>query len=112
MGFIFPVKDGGKTRVAATYGGTILTPGIVSDEGLQSYLKSVAHFKDESKKAKVEIELQNHPLMDPIQPKLEKLRLRKKDEPNHFSVGQANDQSFLEVMSGCPEVNIARRKGA
>jgi metallo-beta-lactamase class B len=45
MGFIFPVKDRGKTRMAALYGGTVLTPGIVSDEGLQTYLKSVAHFK-------------------------------------------------------------------
>ena len=53
--------------MAAMYAGTILTPGIVSDEGLQTYLKSVAHFEEETKKAKVVVELQNHPLMDPIQ---------------------------------------------
>ncbi|HUI76464.1 MAG TPA: hypothetical protein VLY24_01080 [Bryobacteraceae bacterium] len=42
--------------MAAMYGGTILTPGIVSDEGLETYLKSVAHFKKE-KQAKVAVEL-------------------------------------------------------
>ena len=37
MGYIFPVKDNGKTHMAAIYAGTILTPGIISDEGLQTY---------------------------------------------------------------------------
>ena len=111
MGFIFPVKDNGKTYMAAMYGGTILTPGIISDEGLQTYAKSVAHFKDETKKARVEVELQNHPLMDPIQTKLDNLKNRKKGEPNPFVVGQANYQRFVDVMAGCTAVNIARRKG-
>jgi metallo-beta-lactamase class B len=110
MGFIFPVKDNGKTRMAAMYGGTILTPGIISDEGLQIYLKSVAHFRDETRKAKVEVELQNHPLMDPIQVKLDRLNSRATSAPNPFTVGTANYQKFLDVMSACTEVNIARRK--
>ena len=112
MGYIFSVKDNGKTRVVAMYGGTILTPGIISDEGLQTYLKSAAHFKEETKKAKVEVELQNHPLMDPIQTKLDKLKARKPGEPNPFVVGPSNYQKFVDVISGCTEVNIARRKAA
>ncbi|HUO30450.1 MAG TPA: MBL fold metallo-hydrolase [Bryobacteraceae bacterium] len=111
MGFIFPVKDNGRTYMAAMYAGTILTPGIVSDAGLDTYLKSVAHFEEQTKKAKVVVELQNHPLMDPIQTKLDKLKDRKKGEPNPFVVGQASYQRFLAVMSACTEVNIARRKG-
>jgi metallo-beta-lactamase class B len=111
MGFIFPVQDNGKTRIAAMFGGTVLTPGIVSDEGLQTYLKSVAHFKEETRKAKVQVELQNHPLMDPIQDKLDRLKSLRKGEPNPFVVGPANYQKFVDVMSACTEVNIARRKG-
>ena len=110
MGYILPVKDNGKTHVAAIYGGTVLTPGIISDEGLQTYLKSVAHFKAETKKAKVDVEIQNHPLMDPIQAKLERLQSRKKGQPNPFVVGRENYQTFLDVMSLCTEVNLARRK--
>jgi metallo-beta-lactamase class B len=111
MGFIFPVKDKGKTYTAAMYAGTVLTPGFVSDEGLAQYAKSVPHFKDATKKAKVEVELQNHPLMDPIQPKLDKLKARKGGEPNPFVVGQNDYQKFLDVMAACTEVNLARRKG-
>jgi metallo-beta-lactamase class B len=110
MGYIFPVKDNDKTRMAAIYAGTILTPGPISDAGLQTYLKSVAHFKEETKKAKVDVELQNHPLMDPIQSKLDRLKSRQPGQPNPFVVGQANYQKFLEVMSTCTEVNIERRK--
>jgi len=110
MGFIFPVKDEGKTYVAALFGGTILTPGIISDEGLQTYRQSVAHFKEATRKAGVEVELQNHPLMDPIQVKLDKLQARAKGQPNPFVVGRAGYQSFLEVMSLCTDANIARRQ--
>jgi metallo-beta-lactamase class B len=110
MGFLFPVKDKGKTHIAAMYAGTVLTPGIVSDEGLQTYLKSVAHFQEATRNARVEVEIQNHPLMDPIQPKLDALKRRDKG-PNPFVVGRAEYQRFLEVMSACTEVNIARRKG-
>jgi len=110
MGFIFPVKDQGKTHMAALYGGTVLLTAIISDAGLQQYLTSVAHFKEETKKAKVDVELQNHPLMDGFPEKLEKLKARSPGEPNPFIVGQANYGKFLDVMSQCMDVQIARRK--
>jgi metallo-beta-lactamase class B len=110
MGFIFPVKDEGKTHIAAIYGGTILTPGPISDEGLAQYVKSVAHFKEETKKAKVDVEIQNHPLMDGFTDKLAKLKERKKGAPNPFVVGQGGYQKFIDVMAACSEINIARRK--
>ncbi|MBZ5576207.1 MAG: MBL fold metallo-hydrolase [Acidobacteriia bacterium] len=111
MGFIFPVNDNGKTRMGAMYAGTILTPGFVSDEGLAQYAESVPHFEEETKKAGVEVELQNHPLMDPIQPKLDQLKTRQSGQPNPFVVGRGEYQKFLRVMAACTEVNIARRRG-
>jgi metallo-beta-lactamase class B len=92
------------------YGGTILTPGPISDGGLATYLKSVARFKDATSKAKVEIVMQNHPLMDPVQPKVEKMQSRRSGDPNPWVVGESNYQKFLDVMYQCTEVNIARRK--
>ena len=53
--------------------------------------------------------LQNHMLMDPIQPKLDKLASRKKGDPNPFIVGAAEYQKFLDVMKGCSSVNLARQ---
>lgn len=60
---------------------------------------------------KVGVELQNHPLMDPIQAKLDRLKKRRRGEPNPFVAGRGGYQKFLEVMAACTEVNIARRKG-
>jgi metallo-beta-lactamase class B len=111
-GYIFQVKDNGKTRTAAMYGGTILTPGPISDEGLATYLKSVDHFRQETKRAGAEIVLQNHPLMLPFRDMLDKLKARKKGDPNPFVVGKASYQKFLDVMYACSDVNVARRKSS
>jgi metallo-beta-lactamase class B len=110
MSFIFSVKDNGTAHMAALFGGVWLTPGLLSDEALQTYLGSVLHFKGETKKVNVDVLLQNHMLMDPIQEKLDKLAARKRGEPNPFVVGAAEYQKFLGVMEGCTRVNIARRK--
>jgi len=110
MGFIFPVKDGRRTHVAAMFGGVWLTPGLLSDDALQTYLKSVERFRDETRKAKVDVLLQNHMLMVPIQEKLDRLAARKTGEANPFVVGASDYQKFMDVMEGCTQVNIARRK--
>jgi hypothetical protein len=72
------------------------------------YQVRALHFRDETKK--VNVLLQNHMLMDPIQEKLDKLAARKRGEPNPFVVGAPEYQKFLGVMEGCTRVNIARRK--
>ncbi len=111
-GYILPVKDNGKTRIAGLYGGTILMPGPISDEGLATYVKSVEHFRDETKKAGVEVVLQNHPLMLPMQAWTEKLRNGKKGDANPFVVGKGGYQKFVDVLLACSEVNVARRKSS
>ena len=110
MGFMFPVKDNGATHVAAMFGGVWLTPGLLSDDALQTYSMSVSRFKEATKRANVDVLLQNHTLMDPIQEKLDKLAARKRGEPDPFVVGANEYQKFLDVMQGCTQVNIARRK--
>jgi metallo-beta-lactamase class B len=109
MGFIFSVKDNGKSHTAGLFGGAWLLPQILSDEALQTFRTSVARFKEATTRAKVDVILQNHMLMDPIQPKLEALAARKRGEPNPFVVGAAEYQKFLGVMDGCTRVNLARR---
>ena len=112
MGFIFPVRDNGKKHVAAIFGGAWLTPQILSDEALQTFLTSVQRFKATTRKANVDVLLQNHMLMDPIQPKLDAVAARKKGDPNPFVVGVSEYQKFLDVMEGCTQVNLARRKAS
>jgi metallo-beta-lactamase class B len=110
MGFIFPVRDNGRRHVAALFGGAWLTPQILSDEALQTFQMSVQRFKDATRKAGVDVLLQNHMLMDPIQPKLDAVTARRKGDANPFVVGGSEYQKFLDVMEGCTRVNIARRR--
>lgn len=110
MGYIFPVRDGGRTRTAAMFGGTILNPAPIPDEGLRTYLASIARFKDATRSANVDVVLQNHPLMDPILPKLDLLRARKPGDAHPWVAGAAGYQTFLDVMALCAEVNLARRR--
>ena len=111
MGVIFPVRDNGKRHTAALFGGAWLTPQILSDDALRTFQSSVQRFKETTRKAKVDVLLQNHMLMVPIQEKLDKLAVRKKGESNPFVVGATEYQKFLDVMEGCTAVNLARRQG-
>jgi len=109
MGFVFPVKDHGKTHVAALFGGMWLLPQLVSDDGLNTFLASARKFKDATRRARVDVALQNHPLMLPLQQQLEGVAAREQG-PNPFVVGRAGYQDFLGVLEGCTRVNIARRR--
>jgi len=109
LGLIFPVKDAGKIHMAGLYGGTVLTPRIISTEGLHQYLRSIDHFAEITRQMRVDVELQNHPLMDGIGEKLARLQARKSGAPSPFVVGEATYGRFLNVMSECMQAQIARR---
>ena len=60
---------------------------------------------------KVDVELENHPLMDDMFVKMEKLKARQRLDPHPFVVGEASYARFLNVMSECMKAHIARRAG-
>jgi hypothetical protein len=104
------VKDHGKTHTAAIFAGSFLQTGGISNDGMLEFQKSISHFESETKRAKVDVELQNHPLMDSFTDKLAALKARQSSAPNPFVVGERNYQRFLGVMSECLQANIDRRK--
>jgi metallo-beta-lactamase class B len=113
MGFLFPVKDNGKTYIAAMFGGTMLTATRPTPEQFDQYLNSIAHFRAEAVKAGAEVEMQNHPLMDDFTGHLAQLQMRNPgvaNQPaNPFIVGRQNYPVFLDVMAECLRAQIARR---
>jgi metallo-beta-lactamase class B len=112
MGMIFPVKEGGQTHMVGLFGSLILSASKrVPVPTFQEYLRSIDHFADVSRRMRVDVELENHPLMDNTLEKLARLRARKPGEPNPFVVGQASYGRFLDVMSECMKMHIARRGG-
>jgi metallo-beta-lactamase class B len=111
MGFIFPVKEGGTTHTVGIFGSLILSAADrVPVPTFQEYLRSIDHFADASRKLKVDVELENHPLMDDTFVKLAKLRARRPGDPNPFIVGADSYGRFLDVMSECMKAHIARRE--
>ena len=106
LGFIFTVKDGGKTHIAGLYGGTVLIPRMAWN--LEEYLSSLNHWGEITRKMKVDTELQNHPLMDGIDERLAKIQARKPGDPNPFVVGQAAYQRFVNVISECTKAQLVR----
>jgi metallo-beta-lactamase class B len=68
---------------------------------IQTYLASIAHFKEAALRMKADVEIQNHPLMDGIDARLTALRDRKPGQPHPFVAGAENYGGFLDVMSEC-----------
>jgi len=110
MGFFFPVKDHGKTHMAAIFGGAVLITRAATDAELETYRHSIAHFKEDAKRMKADVELKDSPLSDGQEAKLDKLKAREKGQPNPFVVGQANYDKFLDVMTACLDAQVDRRK--
>jgi metallo-beta-lactamase class B len=109
MGFVIPVIDRGERHVAALFGGSWLTPGLLNDEAMKTYITSVARFRQATAAAGVDAWLQNHPLMVPFQDWLTRLSSRGRNDANPFVVGRADYQKFLDVMEGCSRIALARR---
>lgn len=110
LAYIFPVREGRNTHTAGLYGGTILTPGRISDEGMKQYISSIAHYREFARKMNVDVELQNHPLYDGMEAKLARLKERKPGSPHPFVVGRDGYDRFLTVMSECTQAQLERRK--
>ena len=95
--------------MAALFGGSWLTPGLLNDEAMQTYIASVAHFRQAAVDAGADAWLQNHPLMVPFQDWLMRLSSRGRNDMNPFVVGRSEYQKFLEGIEGCSRIALARR---
>jgi metallo-beta-lactamase class B len=109
LGFIFPVKDGSTTHMAALFGGAVLLPGRQDVAGLQGYIASVNHFAEVTRQRGVDVEVQNHPMFDAMDVKLAALKARRAGQPHPFVVGRAGYQQFLTTMTSCLQEEIKRR---
>jgi metallo-beta-lactamase class B len=109
LGLIFPVRDNGNEHMAALFGGTILTSGRISDQGLAQYIRSLGHFGDVAAEMGVDVEIQNHPLFDGMAAKLERLETRRPGSPHPFVLPTDGYQRFLDVMASCMRAELARR---
>ena len=109
LGFIFAVTDNGQRHAAGLFGGTILDQGRIPVDGLNQYVRSIAHFRDVATKMKVDVEIQNHALFDDTPGRLAKLAARRPGEPNPFLMSTDKYVKFWTVVSECIRAEVARR---
>lgn len=109
ISIIFQVKDGATTHTAGLFGAMILVPAWRPMSGLQQYVETVNKWAELSKQMKVDVEIQNHPLFDGITEKAAAVRAGKKGREHPFVVGTEGYQRFVNVLSECAQVQIARR---
>lgn len=109
LALIFPVFDHGKKYMAGLFGGTVLSAGFVTADGLRDYIQSVQRYARIAAENHVTVEIQNHPLMDGFAARLELLRKRGPQQPNPFVITEDAYAAFLNVMSECAEVQLLRK---
>jgi metallo-beta-lactamase class B len=108
IGFIFTVNDGRESHTAALFGGMMLLPSAPVPQ-VQQYLASIEHFREMSLRLGADVELLNHPLMDDLFVKLEKLKTRRPGDVHPLVVGRDGYQRFLTVLSESMKGQLALR---
>ena len=108
MGFIFTVRDGANTHTAALFGGTMLLPTAPLPQ-VEQYLRSIERFREVTRGLGADVELLNHPLMDDLFLRLERLKTRQPGAAHPLVVGEDGYQRFLTVMYESMKGQLARR---
>jgi metallo-beta-lactamase class B len=111
LAYIFPVREGGQTRMAGLFGGTILLVDRIPTPGLKQYVASIAHYLDVARRMKVEVAVQNHPIFDRSPERFAALKTRGAGAPHPFQVTTDSYATFWGIISECIQAEIARRDG-
>ena len=89
-----------------TYTAAVLIPRQAWNR--DEYAKSLAKWTEATKKAQVEVQLQNHPHMLNLPEKIERLQSRKAGEPNPFVVGNAAYGRYFQMIQECTQAQKQR----
>src|SRR5262249_33904077 len=95
---LIPVKDNGKTHLAALWGGV----GLNADrESVQTYIRSVQRFSDIVRQAGADIILSNHPDWDRYKINLRLLVKRTPGSANPYIMDNESVRRYLRVAEEC-----------
>jgi metallo-beta-lactamase class B len=109
LALIFPVFDKGQKHTAGLFGGTVLSAGFVTADGLRNYVQSIQKYARIAADNHVDVEIQNHPLMDGFAARLEQLKKRGAQDPHPFVISESAYGAFLTVMSECSQAQLIRK---
>jgi metallo-beta-lactamase class B len=103
---LIPVKDAGRTHVAAEWGGTAFS-NATPREQLNLYVSSAARFREIASKAGADIIIANHTQFDGTNTKLPALAKRKPGEPHPYVIGADAVRRYLTVAEECARAELA-----
>jgi metallo-beta-lactamase class B len=103
---LVPVKDGGRSHLAAEWGGTAISAATPIDQ-LRSYSASAARFRDAALGAGADVIIANHTAFDLTLDKLAALGTRKPGDPNPWIVGKDGVNRYLTVAEECGKATLA-----
>jgi metallo-beta-lactamase class B len=95
LSMLIPLKDGGRTHLAALWGGTGM------QFSAEEYSKQAARFRDIVAKAGADVILSTHPQLDKSDVKLPLVLKRKPGDPHPYVVGNDVVKNYLTVATEC-----------
>lgn len=117
---LIPVKDNGRTRMAAEWGGTafnwVTNPrGYITAERpprfwFAAYSTSAQRFRDIVAKENVEIVIANHTSFDGSKRHLPALAQRRPGDPNPYVIGKEGVLRYMTVADECAKAGLASTK--
>jgi metallo-beta-lactamase class B len=103
---LVPVRDGGRTHLAAAWGGTAFNFGPDKDR-LRMYIDSSVKFRDIVQKAGADVLIANHTAFDGSKTKLPALATRQPGAPHPYVIGPDAVRRYLVVANECAQAALA-----
>lgn len=118
LSLLVPVKNNGKSHLAASWGGTgfnwlsgspaYITPERPNRFWFDNYIKSAARFRDIVAKAGADVLIANHTHLDDSKMKLPLMLSRKPSDPHPYVIGNDAVVRYVTVASECAQAGLAR----
>ena len=103
---LVPVRDRGRTHMAAAWGGTAFNFGANKDR-LGMYIKSATRFRDIVDKAGADVLIANPTVFDGSKTKLPLAVKRGPNDPNPYVIGKDAVKRYVTVANECAQAAIA-----
>ena len=102
---LVPVRDGGRSHVAALWGGTAMRHNA---EFYEHYIASARKFAAAAASAGADVIISNHSVFDGADEKIAALATRAASDPHPFVIGDASVQGMFDMIEHCAQAGRAR----
>ena len=102
---LVPVRDGGRSHVAALWGGTAMRS---TEEFYTLYVAGAQKFAAVAAEAGADVVISNHAIFDRADEKIEALATRGAGDPHPFVIGEEATQNMFKMIQHCAQAGLVR----